>query len=71
MSGYAVADATGSINRWGNCSDGMEMLQATEPGEIAALCSMEIQSALNAAAQRGLPSPYRINADSNQLEAVS
>lgn len=70
MSGYAVAYATGSIDRWGNCSDGMEMKQATQPGEIAALCSIEIQSALNAAAQRGLPYPYRINTDSKQLEAV-
>lgn len=70
MSGYAVADATGSINRWGNCSDGMEIMQATQPGEIAALCSIEIQAALNAAAQRALASPYRINTDSKQLEAV-
>lgn len=70
MSGYAVADATGAINRWGNCSDGMEMMQATEPGEIAALCGIEIQAALNAAAQRSKTAPYRISISSKNLEAA-
>lgn len=62
MGCFVVFNADCSVNRWGQCSDGMEMASASEPGEFAIACAESVVMQV-----RSNPSAYRGNAETKEI----